>query len=554
MPVVTIDYQDLVSLIGEHVSQEELLEKIPMMGADIDRVNGSEMSIEFFPDRPDLLSVEGVARSLRSFLGMAPGMQRYQVAGPSVTLTVDRSVKAVRPVIGAAVVRNVQMSEALVGSLMELQEKLHLSVGKERTKVAIGLHNLDAVTPPFVYKAVKPTEVSFVPLNETAEMNLDQILQRHDKGIAYAHILAGQRRYPLIVDAHHNVLSFPPVINGELTAVDLFTENLFVDVTGTQANAVTAALNIMTAALAERGGVVEAVTIEDEPSRVTPDFSPKEWRVEVDYASRLLGFDVREEVVAALGRMGFDARVDKGEVVVQVPPWRSDILHPVDLVEDLAIGYGYQRFTPRLPRSMTFGGSLSRRPLHDTLVGLGFNEVVTLSLSSPEEQFERMRRGEETEAVRIANPLTTRHTLVRVSLLPSLLEILSKNRHHELPQMLYEVGEAVWLEDGRPENVTLLAGVKIDARAGFTECKSLVEAVLRNLGVEAEVTGGEHPSFIPGRCAAVAGDDGGELGYFGELHPEVISSFDLEYPVIAFEMQASALRPSFEEQDYSHGG
>lgn len=553
MPVVTIDYQDLVGLLGESVSQEELLKKIPMMGADIDRVNGTEMAIEFFPDRPDLLSVEGIARSLRSFLGMAPGMHHYHLADPSVTLTVDRSVKAVRPIIGAAVVRNVRMSEALVRSMMDLQEKLHLSVGKERTKVAIGLHNLDAVTPPFTYKAVKPTEVSFVPLNETVEMTLNQILQRHEKGIKYAHILAGKKRYPVIVDAHHHVLSFPPIINGELTAVDLFTENLFVDVTGTQEQAVTAALNIITTALAERGGEVEAVSIKDQPPRVTPDFSPQEWRVDLAYASRLLGFDTTPEAEGALRKMGFDAQVEEGEVVVQVPPWRSDILHPVDLVEDLAIGYGYQRFTPRLPRSMTFGHTLSWQPLHDTLVGLGFNEVVSLSLSSQEEEFERMRQ-KESEAVRIANPLTTKHTLVRVSLLPSLLEILSKNRHHQLPQMLYEVGEVVWLRGGEAENVTLLTGVKIDARAGFTECKSLVEAVLRNLGVDAETTEREHPSFIPGRCAALVKKDGQEMGYFGEVHPAVIASFDLEYPVIAFEMQASALRPSFEEKDYTHGG
>jgi len=381
MPVITVDYKDLIHLIGKCIDQKELLEKIPMMGADIDRVEGNEMAIEFFPDRPDLLSVEGVARALRSFLDVDSCMRQYDIAAPKITLKVDRSVKSVRPFIGAAVIRNIHMSEKLLVSMMELQEKLHLSVGKERTKMAIGLHNIDAVTPPFLYKSVKPIEQSFIPLNETSEMSLDEILQRHDKGITYAHILEGHDRYPIILDLHDNVMSFPPIINGELTAVDLFTENLFVDVTGTDANAVSTALTIITTALAERGGLVEAVNIDDKPPRVMPDFSPREMTLNIDYASRLLGMDISNDAVNAVKKMGYTARIKNDLMVLEIPPWRSDILHPVDLVEDIAIGFGYGRLAHRLPNSMTIGQHMSWQPLHETMIGLGFNEVVTLSLS-----------------------------------------------------------------------------------------------------------------------------------------------------------------------------
>jgi len=538
MPIITIDYEDLIHLIGERIDQKELLEKIPMMGADIDRVEGNEMAIEFFPDRPDLLSVEGVARALRSFLNIDSSMCQYDLAAPKVTLKVDSSVKSVRPFIGAAVIHSIHMSERLLVSMMELQEKLHLSVGKERTKMAIGLHNMDAVTPPFTYKSVKPKEQSFIPLNETSEMNLDEILQRHDKGITYAHILEGHDRYPIIADLHDNVMSFPPIINGELTAVDLFTENLFVDVTGTDINAVRTALIIITTALAERGGLVEAVNIDDQPPRVMPDFSPQEMTLNIDYTSRLLGMDLSNDAVNAVKKMGYTASIKNGLMTIKIPPWRSDILHPVDLVEDIAIGFGYGRFTHRLPNSMTIGQHISWQPLHETLIGLGFNEVVTLSLSSQEDQFERMGLP-VTDTVRIANPLTTKHTLMRVSLIPSLLEILSKNRHNELPQMIYEVGDVVRMDDGLPRNVTMLAGVKIDARAGFTECKSLVEAVLRNTGTDAEIAEHQHPSFTKGRCAAVLVRK--EIGYFGEIHPSVITNYRLDYPVIAFELQTHRL-------------
>lgn len=544
MPVITVDQEDLLELIGTRVDRETLLERIPMLGADIERVDDREIAVEVFPDRPDLLSVEGLARALRSFLDIQPGMTRYSLAAPDIELHVDQSVSDVRPYIGGAVVRDVSMSEELVASLMELQEKLHLSVGKERSMMAIGIHNLDAVTPPFTYKAVEPHAVSFMPLGTTRKMDLGEVLRTHEKGKKYAHLLEEHERYPVIVDRHDNVLSFPPVINGELTVVDLFTENLFIDVTGTDRQAVTAALRIVAAALVERGGSLEQVTVHDGTARMTPDFTPREREVSLDEIARLLGRDMEDDAVVAAQKMGYDARLDDDALHVAVPPWRTDILHDVDVIEDVAIGYGYNAFTAALPRSMTYGGSISHAALHETMVGLGFNEVATLSLSSAEGQFERTQR-QPVEHVAIDNPISERHNLVRVSLLPSLLEILSRNRHHDLPQQLYEVGEVVEMDE-EARNRVMLAGVKIAAKTGFTECKSLVQAVLRNLGIDAAVEAREHPSFTEGRCAAVL-TDGSELGYFGEIHPGVITAFDLEYPVIAFEFSAATLTAAQQE-------
>ncbi len=548
MPVITFDYDDLISLMGKKIEKDELLQKIPMIGAEIDKVEDGSISVEFFPDRPDLLSVEGLARAMRSFLGIEKGLKRYTIRESSIHMKVDSSVKKVRPFISAAAVRDVKMSENLIISMMELQEKLHFSVGKDRKKVAIGLHNLDAVTPPFTYKAVKPGDISFVPLGESIEMNLDEILQKHDKGIKYAHILENCNKYPIILDKNKNVLSFPPIINGELTAVDLFTENLFVDVTGTDINAVNNSLNIVTAALAERGGNVEMVRITDYEGKTkgTPDFTPPEEKVDATYASKVLGFDVRNHAIDALRSMGLDACLEGDEIKVEIPPWRVDILHPIDIVEDIAIGYGYDNFPSQLPRSMTFGASLSMEKIHETLIGLKFNEVVTISLSNEDCQFEKMNI-EPREVVSIENPISGKHSCMRVSLIPSLMEILSKNRHNDLPQMIYEVGDVVEMVNGMPVNRTMVAGVKIDAKTGFTECKSTVEALLRNMGMKADVEEKKSGAFIDGRCASIIGGGGtGEMGYFGEIHPAVISNFELEYPVIAFELKAEKLLSSSE--------
>ncbi|KAA0001542.1 MAG: phenylalanine--tRNA ligase subunit beta [Thermoplasmata archaeon] len=546
MPVITFKYEDLTGLIGKKVDKNALLQKIPMIGAEIDKVEGESISVEFFPDRPDLLSVEGLARAMRSFLGIEKGMKKYDVAPPSISLEIDDSVNEVRPFVSAAVVRDVRMSEDFIVSMMELQEKLHFSIGKDRKKMAIGLHNFDAVTPPFTYRAVKPDEISFVPLGETVEMNLDEILQKHDKGIKYAHLVEKFDKYPVIIDSNKHVLSFPPIINGELTAVDLFTENLFVDVTGTDANAVDSALNIIATAIAERGGKLEMVKVIGNEVRNTPDLSPSHVKVDLDYASKILGFDIKKHAADALEKMGLDARV-KGKVIeVDIPAWRVDILHPIDIVEDMAIGYGYDKISPELPKSMTFGESLSSNKIHETMIGLGFNEVLTISLSSEEEQFEKMNL-KPREVVSIENPISSKHSCIRVSLLPSLMEILSKNRHNELPQMIYEVGEIVEIIDGVPLNKTMVSGVKIDAKTGFTECKSIVEALLRNMGIKADIEEKKSGAFIDGRCASLLKDEK-PIGYFGEVHPSVISNFELEYPAIAFEIYADELLSPSEDK------
>ena len=546
MPVITFKYEDLTGLIGKKVDKNALLQKIPMIGAEIDKVEGESISVEFFPDRPDLLSVEGLARAMRSFLGIEKGMKKYDVAPPSISLEIDDSVNEVRPFVSAAVVRDVRMSEDFIVSMMELQEKLHFSIGKDRKKMAIGLHNFDAVTPPFTYRAVKPDEISFVPLGETVEMNLDEILQKHDKGIKYAHLVEKFDKYPVIIDSNKHVLSFPPIINGELTAVDLFTENLFVDVTGTDANAVDSALNIIATAIAERGGKLEMVKVIGNEVRNTPDLSPSHVKVDLDYASKILGFDIKKHAADALEKMGFDARV-KGKVIeVDIPAWRVDILHPIDIVEDMAIGYGYDKISPELPKSMTFGESLSSNKIHETMIGLGFNEVLTISLSNEEEQFEKMNL-KPREVVSIENPISSKHSCIRVSLLPSLMEILSKNRHNELPQMIYEVGEIVEIIDGVPLNKTMVSGVKIDAKTGFTECKSIVEALLRNMGIKADIEEKKSGAFIDGRCASLLKDEK-PIGYFGEVHPSVISNFELEYPAIAFEIYADELLSPSEDK------
>jgi phenylalanyl-tRNA synthetase beta chain len=538
MPLVTFDYKDFIQVLGYDIPKETLIERLPMIGGDFSHVDGDKINIEFFPNRPDLTSVEGIARASRAFFGLKTGLQTYQLHPSDVILQVDASVKPVRPYVTTALVKNVRMTDELIASLMGLQEKLHVGLGRNRKKVAIGVHNAEPVTPPFTYKAVDPDAVSFVPLAKEESMTLREILHHHEKGVDYAHLLESCSKYPLIVDAHDNVLSFPPIINGTLTEVTPHTKDIFIDVTGTDRKAINYALNIVTTALAERGGTLYQTTVLDEGKKiVSPDFTPLRQKLSVATVNKILGTQLKKkEVETFLKMMGHNATdVKGGTLVVEVPSWRSDILHEVDLIEDVAVGYGFDRFETDFPKALTFGRTLAHHGFHErvrsVMIGLGYNEVTTFVISNEKDEVIRLGLPKKN-LVEIENPIGEEYSTLRASLLSSLLKLLRENRHHPLPQQIFEVGVVV---DSQAKNRYRLAGMKIDAKAHFTECKALVETVMRECGEKLVIKEETHAAFIEGRCAAVV-HNGVEIGMFGELHPKTIQEFSLEYPVIAFEL------------------
>jgi phenylalanyl-tRNA synthetase beta chain len=541
MPVISIEYDDLIDLLGTKIEMEKLQEIIPMMGADVGRIDYTQMDIEFFPNRPDLYSVEGVARALRGYLGLDVGLKEYPISDSDIKLIVDPTVNEVRPYIVSGLVRDVEMTDYLIQSLMDMQEKLHLTLGRKRAKMAIGVHDYANITPPFTYKAVDPESIQFVPLGKSESMDLEEILRKHEKGRDYAWTLEGFMRYPIIVDSKNEVLSFPPIINGTLTTVTENTKDIFLDLTGTDMNAINQALNIVASSLAERGGKMERVEVVYSDNTIkTPDFEPEKMDLELDYVNKMLGTILFiPEVVVHLEKMGYGVEAKENSVTALIPAYRGDVLHPIDLVEDVAISYGYMKFDSILSAEMTFGKPMGINDLCNSLrtvmVGFAYNEVITLTLSNEKEQFEKMNLEEE-ERAQAKDPLTEEHTCLRVSLLPSLLSTLRANRHRDLPQKIFEIGITV----PGVHNVYKLAGAAMHPKASFTEAKSLVEGIIRSLGFEPEIQPYSNRSFIDGRCASLFCKDK-NIGFFGELHPQVITNFDLSNPILAFEMNVDNL-------------
>ncbi|HDQ06243.1 MAG TPA: phenylalanine--tRNA ligase subunit beta [Candidatus Bathyarchaeota archaeon] len=545
VPTITLDRDRFSAFVGRDLSVEEMAKWLPWLGTDTEEVGSDYVKIEYNPNRVDFCSYGGVARAFRGLMGWETGMPNFEVKQGNIVLTVDKSVTEVRPYVVSAVVRDLNVDYEAIRELMEMQEALHWMVGRDRKKASIGVHNLDAVKPPFSYVTCAPDEIRFVPLDKTEAMTPQEVLEKHEKGMAYKSEVDWASRYPLIVDRNGDVLSFPPIINGELTRVVEDTRNLFIDVTGTEMNAIQRSLNVLVTALADMGGTIESVPVEySDRVLVTPDLNPQTLKLRVDYANEMLGLKLSEsKAVETLQKSRLDAkRVEKGVLEVTIPAYRIDILHEIDLVEEVAIGYGYYNLTPTIPATVTTGKQHRVNKVANTvrqiMVGLGFVEVLNFILANEVDHYQKMRRKAEN-LVTLANPVSTEYSIIRNDLLPSLMRNLADNRHQVFPQQIFEVSDVITFNEeseSRTEQRIHVAGASSHPTANFTEIKSVLEALLINLGLKKwTVKEAEHPSFLQGRAATVS-FKGTELGVVGEIHPEVLNNFELENPTGAFEI------------------
>ena len=548
MPVITFKYQDLKDL-GIDMEKDELIDTLPMMSSDIEDYDDEEIKVEFFPNRPDNLSVEGVARSFKGFIGQEIGFPDYKVISSGEYVTVDSDVAAIRPYIGFAKIDNVDFTGDKLKYIMDFQENLHWVIGRDRKKVAIGIHNADVVEAPFKYIATPKDANAFVPLEKDFEMTPDEILTKHDKGVDYAHLIEDFDKYPLILDKDDNVLSMPPIINGELTKIKEDTHNIIVDVTGTDERAVNQALNIICSSFAEVGGQIKSMEVRYEDKTITtPDLTAQEMNVHVDTANELIGgTDLNaEDIKGLLLKARFDAEIlNDNELKVLIPAYRVDILHEVDIVENIAVQYHINEIEAELPDINTVAYEnnwfKAESTIREVMIALGFQEIMSLMLTNEEAHYEKMNH-EEKPHVQVARPITIDRTMIRTSLINSLMEFLEDNKHEDLPQKIFEIGDVLYLDDAK-ENKTVaskkLAGLICHSTANFTEIKSVVTSVLSNLGYSMEISDSENKTFIPGRAADVTGSaqNGSVKGFFGEVSPEVITNFTLDYPVIAFEIE-----------------
>ena len=540
----------LEKLIGKKLSLEQLKDRISMIGTDLEKIEGDEIIVEVFPNRPDMLSEHGFARALAAFIGTKSALRMYPVEPSKQKIIIDPSVGKIRPYTAAAIVRNMKLTDPYIKEIMQLQEKLHITFGRHRKKVAIGVYPSEKIRYPITFKALRPETIVFRPLDFPKELNGREILELHPKGKEYGHLLEQLPLYPVFVDATGSVLSMPPIINSHTVGkITQETRDVFVEVSGFDLATCEQCLTIVVTTLADMGGDVQSLVLEYPQKKcTTPVLEAKEMRLDLTYVAARSGLKLSEdEVKKLLSRMGHGYQ--KG--VVCIPSYRADILHPIDIVEDIIIAYGYENIEPQIPAVATIAQEdhfeqFKRKVMH-ILMGLGYGELFTYHLVDGSAQSTKMNNQSIVpHIVQIVDPVSTEYNTLRAWMLPSIMHVLSENKHREFPQKIFDAGVCFLKETAKGMSetgvleVTRLAAVSCHRDADYTEARQAIERIFDSLGLAYQFEETEHGSFIPGRVARVR-VKGRHLAYVGEVHPKVLSSFGLELPVAAFEVNLTEL-------------
>ncbi|TWU74804.1 phenylalanine--tRNA ligase subunit beta [Metarhizium rileyi] len=604
MPTISVDKYKLFEALGKKFTKEEFEDLCFVYGIELDEdtedqerpiVDGKQeppqLKIEIGANRYDMLCFEGIALNLNIFLGRIKP-PNFRVVEPkdadAQVIKVFPDTTKVRPYVSGAVLRNIKFTPDRYESFIALQDKLHQNLARNRTLVSMGTHDLDTIQGPFTYEALPPRDIKFVPLNQAKEMNAEELMTFYetDKHLGrYLHIIRDAPVYPVIYDANRVVCSLPPIINGEHSKITLNTTNVFIEITATdmtKLQIVTDMLVTMFSGYVQEPFTVEPVTIVSEHNgltRVTPSLKPRVTFAEVDYLNSCTGLsETPEGLCKLLTKMAYDSKPsdkDPNLLQVSIPPTRADVLHQCDIMEDLAVCYGFNKLPRTAPtRSATIGGPLMINKLADIVrfeaAMAGWSEVLPLILCSHDENFAWLNRKDDGKtAIRLANPKTMEYQIVRTSLLPGLLKTIRENKGHSVPFKIFEVSDVAFKDETaerKARNERHFAAAWCGKSSGFEVVHGLLDRVLAMLrtaflthdeGLTAsqsvDYTVEQNPSkadgywieelkeetFFPGHAASVHLRLGGKdrrIGEFGIIHPAVLEKFDLRYPVSTLEI------------------
>ncbi|BFU95143.1 MAG: Phenylalanyl-tRNA synthetase, beta subunit [Nitrospira sp.] len=569
MPTITIFRQDLEQLLAgpakppSPVTPEQLdawlmLVKGELKGQSLDT---GELRIELQDsNRPDLWCCEGIARQIR--IKQAGTNAPYAFLSlrkpPAKQVVVGAGLEVLRPYVAACTATGYRVAKEGLAQLIQTQEKLAEIFGRKRRTVSIGLYRLSAIEFPVSYEAVAPDSARFIPLGMTTVMTLSEMLLIHPKGLEFGAIVAGNERVPLLRDAKGQILSFPPIINSrEIGEVRVGDDALFVEVTGTDLPMVILTLNILAANLADRGAAIEPVEVvypfktELGQRVVTPQDLGRERTLSLATIERALGQAMdAQDVSHALKSYGYEVKVEQEGLTVRLPLYRHDLMHPMDVVEDVAISRGFSEFPPVMPSQFTVGGLSRLETLSDCarglMVGMGFQEIISNILGSPQLLCDAMRLNgtEWGRLVQVDNVMSQNFSALRQWMLPSLLRVEAASSRAFFPHRLFEAGEVARPDPAHElgaDTVMVLGALIAHADANFSEIHSCLDALLYYLDRAYKLESVQHPSFLDGRAGRIVGEDGVALGLIGELHPEVLERWQITVPAVSFEIDLSAL-------------
>jgi phenylalanyl-tRNA synthetase beta chain len=549
MPTITFAKKDLDNLVGKKIPIKEFADLLEYGKGELDSYDEEtdEVSVNFGDTNlPYLWSIEGVARLIKGLIGKQKGIPKIEIFKQSDhRLTVDKSVKQIRPYIAAFVAKGHKVDDYLIKQMIDLQEKFCDSYGRRRKKVAIGVYNYKKIKFPITYKATDPESIKFTPLEFKKEMTQQEILEDHPTGKEYAWILEGMNKYPILVDANNEVLSFPPIINSNFSGkIDIGDEDLFFEATGEDLDSVLLAANVFAQAFYERGFKIYSVDVA-YPDKLhdvitTPFLFDESIKISALQVKKLLGLELKEEQIKKLlEKMQYE--YNKG--IVKIPNYRRDIMHPVDVIEDVAISYGYQNIEMHYLESYTVGETFPIvkfvDKVRDIIAGLGYQEVFSAMLSNKELLYEKMN-VKDFDTVELKEFMSERYSIVRSWIMPILMSVLNKNKSVEYPQKIFEEGLVTTRKGNEIKDMHRIALVSAHKDADYTEARQALDSLMKAFDIQYEIEETEHDSFIPGRVGRVIVNKK-KVAYIGELNPKVLANFDLTVPVSGFELNLTEL-------------
>lgn len=542
MPVVELSYSRLQKLIGK-VSKKQIFDSLPFLGLDIESEDNDLVRVEYSPNRPDYSTDLGIALGLQGLLGIKTGIFKLNIKkSNNYVIRVDPSVSKIRPFVTGIIAKNGSVDDNLIKQLMAMQEDLHFGIGRKRKKSSIGIHDLDKIIFPLTYTTTN-REHRFIPLNSSNELTISEILSSTDVGKDYGTILGNSIKIPIIIDSKKQTVSFPPIINAAVTTVTPKTKNLFVEVTGINKEDTEDMLSVVATTLQTVGFTLFSTKILGAKN-TSPKLEPRKILINSNLINQTLGLDLsNSQIISSLKKSRLDATLKGKNIVCSVPAYRFDVFGPMDLVEEVSLGYGIQNLIPILSPSQTLGQSNSisvkLKSLSLIMVGLGYTEALNSSLTSKRVLYEMTNR-ESRNMISVLDSKSQEHTILRDSILPGLLENLSRNIHTAYPQKLFETGTV--FSYGNPINETTnLAGISAHQDATFTEIKSILQSALKTgFNLEIETKTSSHPIFEEGRTASIS-INGKTIGIIGEINSKTIENYKIRVPVVGFEISLSGL-------------
>lgn len=542
MPVVEISYSRLQKLVGK-TSKKQISDSLPFLGLDIESEDKDLVRVEYSPNRPDYSTDFGIALGLQGLLGLKTGSIKLKIKqSKNFGIRVKPNVSKIRPFVTGIIAKKGKIDDKIIKQFMAMQEDLHFGIGRKRKKSSIGIHDLDKLCFPLTYTTTD-RNYKFVPLNSKTERKISEILRNTEVGKDYGYILGNSSQVPIIIDSNGNTISFPPIINADKTTVTTKTKNLFVEVTGNNKEDAEDMLSVVATILQAAGFTLESVYITGAKNS-TPKLNQRTMSVNPSLINDSLGLTLSNSVIiSSLKKSRLDASISGKNISCKIPPYRFDIFGPMDLVEEVALGYGVEKLTPQLSASEVLGMahpiSSKLKSLALTMVGLGYLEALNSSLTSKRILFDMTNR-EPHDPISVLDSKSQEHTILRDSILPALLENLSRNIHSQYPQKLFETG-SIFLKNNPIDEKTNFAAVWANQDANFSEMKSILQAAVKtNFNFQIETKTTTHETFEQGRTASIL-VNGKTMGVMGEINSKTIENYKIRVPIAGFEISLSGL-------------